>query len=153
MRPLRSSESIVNLPAANVNRYVEIGWVSSNEAQVRGRRHASDFLAVGHADPVRRDVQRQLPLRFEIRLIEHRHRLHDARGNEQGVQELIIPVERRISRQELELDDVLAFEERGGDLDVLVHHLRLDDVAVGVHRLQPLRGLREIEQQRLALAF
>ena len=36
---------------------------------------------------------------------------------------------------------------------MLVHHLRLDDVAVGVHRLQPLGGLREIEQQRFVLVL
>ena len=72
--------------------------------------------------------------------------------HEQGIEEVLLPVERAVARRELDIHDVVAGRHGlGRDDDVLVAHLEVDRLAGDPDRMDALRRLREVEDHRADL--
>lgn len=95
------------------------------------RRCPPDLPAVRHGRPASRDVERQPPSRLQVRLIEAGKRQRRAGGHEEGIQELVLPVQGRVAGRELKADVVSASHQATGRKeDVSVLDRRRDGLAV-----------------------
>ena len=128
-----------------------MGSVSAKVSEVRPPRDSRDSSApLASGLPAVRHVERQRPARLEVRLVEAGKRLVRPRRHEDRVEKVVVAVERRVARLEVERQDVSALVQGAGRHDeVLVDFLDRDQAAVGSGRVKGARAVWvEVERQR-----
>ena len=120
------------------------------EGRAVARRVRLRDRPVRHGLPAFGHVEREAEPRLQVRLVEDREGKAGAVGDEERVEEVVVPVERALSRDEADGDRVLPFDERRrGKDEVVVLDGVVGPFAVHVHAEHvPRRGV-EVEHERV----